>query len=111
MSKGDFHHKLNRTSEITLSVKGRKSGKAILRPVWFAYDDNILYLMPNYGSNTNGYKNFLANQKLKISVNDQEIPARGGKPITDSHKVRDIMSNVFQVWRGKKVLSKTGCSR
>jgi hypothetical protein len=92
MSKGDLHQKLNRTSEITLSVKGRKSGKDIPRPVWFVYEDNVLYLIPNYGSDTNWYKNFLANQWLKISANGQEIPARGGKAITDSNTVGDIMS-------------------
>jgi hypothetical protein len=36
-----------------------------------------LYLLPNYGSDTNWYKNFLANQTLKLSVGDEELPARG----------------------------------
>jgi uncharacterized protein YabE (DUF348 family) len=39
----------------------------------------------------NWYRNFLANQTLKISVSGKEIPARG-KPITDSSRVRDVMS-------------------
>ena len=53
MSDYDLHRKLNSVSEITLSVKGRKSGKDILRPVWFAYEENILYLLPVQGSKTN----------------------------------------------------------
>jgi nucleotide-binding universal stress UspA family protein len=57
------------------SVKGRKSGRDIPRPVWFVHEDNTLYLLPNYGSDTNWYKNFLANQTLKISVSDEELPA------------------------------------
>jgi hypothetical protein len=91
MSKDDLHQRLDRASEITLSVKGRKSDRDIPRPVWFVYEDDILYLMPNYGSDTNWYKNFLANQTLKISLSGQEIPARG-KAITDSNRVRDVMS-------------------
>jgi hypothetical protein len=91
MSKGDIHQKLNRVSEITLGVKGRKSGKDISRPVLFVHEDKTLYLMPNYGSDTNWYKNFLANQTLKISVSGQEIPARG-KALTDGSKVRDVMN-------------------
>jgi hypothetical protein len=55
------------------------------------YEGNTLYLLPNYGSDTNWYKNFLANQTLKISVSDEELLARG-KPITDSSRVRDVMS-------------------
>jgi hypothetical protein len=60
MSKGDIHQKLDRASEITLSVKGRKSGKDIPRPVWFVHEDNTLYLLPVQGSGTNWYKNMLA---------------------------------------------------
>jgi hypothetical protein len=91
MSKADLHQRLNSAYEITLSVKGRISGKDIPRPVWFVHEANTLYLLPNYGSDTNWYKNFLANQTLKISVSDEELPARG-KPITDSSRVRDVMS-------------------
>jgi hypothetical protein len=91
MSKSNFYQELNSTSEITLSAKGRKSGRDIPRPVWFVHEGNTLYLLPNYGSDTNWYKNFLANQTLKISVSDEEISARG-KPITDSSRVRDVMS-------------------
>jgi hypothetical protein len=91
MSKADLHQRLNSAYEITLSVKGRKSGKDIPRPVWFVHEHNTLYLLPNYGSDTNWYRNFLANQTLKISVSGEEISARG-KPITDSSRVRDVMS-------------------
>lgn len=55
------------------------------------HEHNTLYLLPNYGSDTNWYRNFLANQTLKISVSGEEIPARG-KPITDSSRIRDVMS-------------------
>jgi hypothetical protein len=91
VSKADLHERLNRAYEITLIVKGRKSGRDIPRPVWFVHEGNTLYLLPNYGSDTNWYKNFLANQTLKISVSDEELPARG-KLITDSSRVRDVMS-------------------
>jgi hypothetical protein len=90
MSKSNFYQELNSASEITLSAKGRKSGRDIPRPVWFVHEGNTLYLLPNYGSDTNWYKNFLANQTLKISVSGEEISARG-KPITDSSRVRDVM--------------------
>jgi hypothetical protein len=46
MSKGDIHHKLDGTSKITLSVKGRKSGRDIPRSLWFSYEGNTLYLLP-----------------------------------------------------------------
>ncbi|MFL6455245.1 MAG: nitroreductase/quinone reductase family protein [Nitrososphaeraceae archaeon] len=90
MSKADLHQRLNRAYEIILSVKGRKSGRDIARPVWFVHEDNTLYLLPVQGSDTNWYKNLLVDPTLKISVNGVEIPARG-KAITDSNRVDDIL--------------------
>jgi hypothetical protein len=91
MSKSDLHQRLNRASEITLSVKGRKSGKDIPRPVWFVHEGNTLYLLPVQGSDTNWYKNFQEDKTLKISVSGEEIPTKG-KPISDSNRVDDILN-------------------
>ena len=88
MSKADLHQRLNKVYEITLSVKGRKSGRDIARPVWFVHEGNTLYLLPVQGSDTSWYKNLLVDPTLKISVNGIEISARG-KPITDSNRVDD----------------------
>jgi hypothetical protein len=90
MSKADLYQRLNRVYEIRLSVKGRKSGTDIPRPVWFVHEGNTLYLLPVQGSDTSWYKNLLVGPTLKISVNGVEIPARG-KPITDSKRVDDIV--------------------
>jgi hypothetical protein len=86
MSKADLLHSLNSASEITLSVKGRKSSRDIPRPVWFVHEGNTLYLLPVQGSDTNWYKNLLVDPTLKISINGVETSAEG-KPITDSNKV------------------------
>ena len=90
MSKADLPQRLNRVSEITLSVKGRKSGKDIPRPVWFVHEGSTLFLLPVQGSDTNWYKNLLEDPTLKISVNGEEIPARG-KPMTNSNRVDDVV--------------------
>src|SRR5215218_5518914 len=100
ISKTDLHQRLNRASEITLSVKGRKSGRDIPRPVWFVHEGNTLYLLPNYGSDTNWYKNFLVDPTLQISVSgEEEIPARG-TPITDNGRVEDVVSKFKSKYGG-----------
>ncbi|MGN6346867.1 MAG: nitroreductase/quinone reductase family protein [Candidatus Nitrosocosmicus sp.] len=104
MSKGDLHHKLNTALEITLSIKGRISGKDIPRPVWFAYEDSMLYLLPVHGSGTNWYKNLLSDPMLKISVNAIEILARG-QPITDSNGVGEV-TNKFKSKYGEGDIKK-----
>ena len=90
MSKDDLQQRLERAYEIYLSVKGRKSGRDIRRPVWFVYEGNTLYLLPVQGSDTNWYKNLLIDQALKISVNGVVISKRG-KLITDGNSVDDIV--------------------
>src|SRR3712207_1038227 len=89
MSKDNIQQKLNEVSEITLTVKGRKSGKDISRSVWFSTEGNTLYLLPVEGSQTLWYKNMLADPTLKISFSGIEISATG-KPITDNNRVREV---------------------
>jgi hypothetical protein len=90
MSKDDLRERLNRAYEITLSVKGRKSGKDIPRPVWFVREGNTLYLLPVQGSDTNWYKNMLVDPTLKISANDEETAVKS-KAITERNMVDDIV--------------------
>jgi hypothetical protein len=53
------------------------------------HEGNTLYLLPNYGSDSNWYKNLQVDPTLKISVNGEEIPARG-KLITDTNRIDDM---------------------
>jgi len=99
MSKADVHQKLNRAYEITLSVKGRKSGRDIPRPVWFTHEGNTVYLLPNHGPDTEWYKNLLADSMLKISVNGVEIPAKG-KLITDGNGVDGVVKRFKSKYGG-----------
>ena len=46
MSKADLYQRLDKVNEIRLSVKGRKSGREISRPVWFVHEGNTLFLLP-----------------------------------------------------------------
>ena len=92
MSEADLHQRLNKVSEIRLTVKGRKSGRDISRPVWFVHEGNTLYLLPVQGSDTNWYKNLLADSTLNISVNGgKEISTARGRPITDRDNIDDII--------------------
>ncbi len=92
MSKAaDLRQRLERVNDVTLSVKGRKSGRDIPRPIWFVQEGNILYLLPVQGSDTNWYKNLLVNPTLKISASGTEIYAARGEIITVSNRVDDVI--------------------
>jgi deazaflavin-dependent oxidoreductase (nitroreductase family) len=86
MSKPD----LSTTNEIGLTVRGRKSGKDISRPVWFVHEYDKLYLLPVQGSDTNWYRNVQKDPTVKISAHGQELSGKA-KMITDDNKVKEIV--------------------
>src|ERR671939_560772 len=90
MSKSDLKDLLSKTNEIDLTVRGRKSGQGISRPVWFVHEDDKLYLLPVQGSDTNWYRNVLKNPTVKISAYGQELSGKA-KTITDDNIVKEIV--------------------
>jgi deazaflavin-dependent oxidoreductase (nitroreductase family) len=102
MSKFGLEDVLDRTNEIKLTVRGRKSGQDISRPVWFVHKDNTLYLLPVQGSETNWYKNVLKDPTMKISIDGQEITGKA-KPVTDSNKVKDVIDKFKSKYTDSKV--------
>ena len=91
MSKPDLYQRLDRAREIELTVKGRKSGKDIPRPVNFVREGKTPYLLPVSGTDANWYKNMLANPMLKLSLNGTEVLSAKGRPITDESQVAEIV--------------------
>jgi hypothetical protein len=91
MSRSDIYQRLDTAREIELTVKGRKSGNDISRPVWFVRERNSLYLLPVSGSDTNWFKNMRVYPLLKLFLNGKEILSTNGRAITDENQVEDIV--------------------
>ncbi len=94
--KNSLQDKISRSSEITITVTGRKSGRSISNPVWFALDGDKLYLLPVHGSDTEWYKNALKHPTIRIKAGDIEGEFRV-VPITDPRQV----TSVVEKFRGK----------
>jgi deazaflavin-dependent oxidoreductase (nitroreductase family) len=88
--------RLSRYREINITVTGRKSGRAISIPVWFALEDDRLYLVPVQGSDTQWYKNVLKNPRIRIDARGAEAEFQA-IPITDAKQV----SSVVEKFRAK----------
>lgn len=88
--------RLFRSSEITISVIGRKSGRTISNPVWFVVEGDKLYLLPVQGSDTQWYKNVLKNPKIFIGSNGAE----GEFELTPTSDAKQVAS-VVEKFRGK----------
>ena len=94
--------RLARYREITINVTGRKSGKTISNPIWFVFDDNTLYLLPVYGSDTQWYKNVLKNPSMRIEARGaaEEFKA---VPITDKKKVGEVVEKFREKYGAEDV--------
>jgi len=82
--------RLSRVREITITVTGRKSGRAISNPVWFVLDDNTLYLLPVEGSDTQWYKNVLKKPTIQIEAGGSEAEFQAS-PIIDAKQVSSVV--------------------
>jgi deazaflavin-dependent oxidoreductase (nitroreductase family) len=87
---------LSQSSEINITVTGRKSGRAISIPIWFVFEDDKLYLLPVQGSDTQWYKNALKKPSIRIDARGTEAELKV-VPVTDAAKV----SSVVEKFRAK----------
>jgi deazaflavin-dependent oxidoreductase (nitroreductase family) len=86
----DLKHNLSQVSEITITVIGRKSGKPISIPVWFAFEGDRLYLVPVQGSDTQWYKNALKNRSIRIKAGKEEAEVKA-VPVTGPTGVKSVI--------------------
>ena len=81
---------LSRANEINISVTGRKSGRTISNPVWFALDEDKLYLLPVKGSDTQWYKNVLKDPSIRVKAGSAEAELKV-TPIKDAKPVASVV--------------------
>jgi len=82
--------RLARSSEINITVTGRKSGHAISLPIWFVHEDGKLYLLPVKGSDTQWYKNALQNPSVQVSIGKAKDEFNA-VPITNAKQVSAVV--------------------
>src|SRR5450432_631510 len=82
--------RLSQSSEIDITVTGRKSGRTISIPVWFVLDEDRLYLLPVQGSDTQWYKNVLKNPSIGIDARGAQDEFQA-VPITDAARVSAVV--------------------
>ena len=97
-----FKDRLSRVKEIEITVTGRKSGRAIANPVWFALEGDELYLLPVQGSDTQWYKNVVKNPGLRIKTGGGEAELKG-IPITDAAQVSAVVEKFREKYGAKDV--------
>jgi hypothetical protein len=98
MALADFEDALNDTDEIDVIVTGRSSGRESSRPVWFVRQEEVVYLVPVYGSDTQWYRNVLEHPDIRLSAGGSDYKARA-TPITNPAEV-DRIVEMFRAKHG-----------
>ncbi|HEY6654642.1 MAG TPA: nitroreductase/quinone reductase family protein [Solirubrobacterales bacterium] len=96
MAGGDFKDALQDTTEVELTVTGRKTGRESSRPIWFTEEDEKLLLLPVGGSKSNWYRNLVKTPEVGLSADGAEVRANAN-PIEDPAGVADVLEK----FRGK----------
>ncbi|HXF83249.1 MAG TPA: nitroreductase/quinone reductase family protein [bacterium] len=66
MASDAFLRALRRRKEISIAVRGRRSGRTITLPVWFVLEDRTLWLLPVAGSRSAWFRNLEAHPVLTL---------------------------------------------
>ncbi len=95
---------LKKDKEIELTVKGRKSGKPVPRPVWFVLKGTELLLLPVTGTDSQWYKNILRDRQVKIASNQKTFNGQL-RTITNKRQVEEVIE-LFKVKYGPSDVKK-----
>ncbi len=76
MAEDDFAKGLNKRHQISITVTGRNTGRAITIPVWFVSGEDGLWLLPVNGSDTQWYRNLMKNRAITIQAGSKTKDSR-----------------------------------
>jgi deazaflavin-dependent oxidoreductase (nitroreductase family) len=102
-----LEEQLAKSSEINITVTGRKSGRTISLPIWFVWEDGKLYLLPVKGSDTQWYKNILKKPAMRVEAGGAEAELKVA-PVTEPKQVSSVIEKFRAKYAGdvKKYYSK-----
>ena len=103
MANTDFRTALQGANEIEITVTGRKSGRSLSYPVWFALDGDKLYLLPVKGSDTEWYKNLRKTPTIRLTARGKTFTANA-RFLTDEAQLDKVLEK-FRDKYGRNVKS------
>lgn len=90
MAQTSLTDALRAREEISITVKGRRTGRPITLPVWFVLDRTTLWLLPVRGSRSRWFKNVVADPTITVRAGRrrQTFTAR---PVRDARTVKAVV--------------------
>jgi len=102
MGDSEFVRNLALTGEVEITVTGRKTRRSISTPVWFVHEGEKLYLVPVHGTDSNWYRNVLANPTMQLSAKGRRITVKAS-PIPDPAKVNRVVEKLRSKYGAEEV--------
>jgi deazaflavin-dependent oxidoreductase (nitroreductase family) len=90
MAAEAFTRALETTREVRLTVTGRRTGREISHPVWFAREGDTLYLVPVRGTDTDWYRNVLKTPTVHLAARGARLTATA-TPISEAARVEHVL--------------------
>lgn len=90
---------LRRRKEISITVRGRRTGRKITLPVWFVLEDGTMWLLSVQGTRTQWFRNVLADPTIIIAAGDHRRTVTG-TPVVGRARVRPVVDR-FRVKYGR----------
>jgi len=94
----DFLNKLEKFSEVKITVTGRKTKKKISTPVWFVVEGEKVLLVPNTGSDNNWFKDLVKDPQIELSLGNDNVQSKL-KIVRDSNKVEKVLDKFREKYR------------
>src|SRR5437879_3560720 len=94
MAKLEFEKALDKTREISITVRGRKSGKSITLPIWFVHEPGKLQLLPVQGSKTNWYRNLRKHSSIEVQA--EKLKSTGKARLIEDKKGTKEIADKFR---------------
>jgi deazaflavin-dependent oxidoreductase (nitroreductase family) len=101
-STSDLQDRLSHYRQINITVTGRKSGRKITNPVWFAFEGGKLYLLPVKGSDTQWYKNVLNKPTIRIEARGAMAELKVTM-LTDANRVSAVVETFREKYGARDV--------
>jgi deazaflavin-dependent oxidoreductase (nitroreductase family) len=97
-SREDFLNELKRSSEVRITVTGRKTMKKFSTPVWFILDGRKVILVPTMGSDNNWFKDLVKDPRIELSVGKNTI-ASEATIVRDSDQAENVIGKLRAKYR------------
>jgi hypothetical protein len=90
-----FLQSLRRRQEISIIVRGRRTGRKIAVPVWFVLEDGTLWLLAVNGTRTQWFRNLQADPAIVLRAGTRQRKVTGA-PLTGPGRVRPVVERFME---------------